>query len=114
MLLVLVLLLVLALVLILVPATGALPLGDGTGDDARLDGEDVLAALDTEIPLLPPLHVPRVLDRPVVKPRCGVRAPTDDLNHGFIGAGAWVYWGLLGFIEEGVHHESVSMIAWDC
>ena len=96
MLLVLVLLLVLALVLILVPATGALPLGDGTGDDARLDGEDVLAALDTEIPLLPPLHVPRVLDRPVVKPRCGVRAPTDDLNqHGFIGAGAWVYWGLL-------------------
>ena len=22
--------------------------------------------------------------------------------------------GLLGFIEEGVHHESVSMIAWDC
>ena len=111
MLLVLVLLLVLALVLILVPATGALPLRDGTGDDARLDGEDVLAALDTEIPLLPPLHVPRVLDRPVVKPRCGVRAPTDDLNQRF-------YWrrgmGLWGFIEEGVHHESVSMIAWDC
>ena len=22
--------------------------------------------------------------------------------------------GLLGFIEEGVHHESVSVIAWDC